>query len=145
MRAGVTRTVRGAPYWVAPGAASITAFGAAQVAPLAGAAVPVARPLVTLGGVAAWVLATCLVPVLAAFSAARLPRPLRLRYGTGGWVFVFPLGMYATAGPALGAVAGVPLLHHVGAVAVWPAVAAWAVTAFAIGAAALAETAEVTR
>jgi tellurite resistance protein TehA-like permease len=134
-----------APYWVAPGAASISAFAAARVAPLAGAAVPAARPVVTLGGVAAWVLATCLVPVLAAFSVARLPRPPRLRYGTGGWVFVFPLGMYAAAGLALGAVAGAPLLHHVGAVAVWPAVAAWAVTAFAMGAAAVAGTAGVTR
>ena len=142
-----------APYWVAMGAASISAFAAARVAPLAGAADPAARPVVTGGGLAAWVVATCLVPGLAAVSVARLPRPLRLRYGTGGWVFVFPLGMYATAGLTLGAVAGVPLLHHVGAAAVWPAVAAWAVTAFVMGAVALSPrqprsspgTAEVTR
>jgi tellurite resistance protein TehA-like permease len=127
-----------APYWVAMGAASISAFAAARVAPLAGAAFPAARPAITDGGVAVWVLATCLVPVLAVFSVARLPRPTRLRYGTGGWLLVFPLGMYATAGLTLGAVAGLPLIHHVGAAAVWPAVAVWAVTAFAMGAAALA-------
>ena len=51
---------------------------------------------------------------VAVFSVARLPRPPRLRYGTGGWVFVFPLGMYATAGLTLGAVARMPLIHHVG-------------------------------
>jgi tellurite resistance protein TehA-like permease len=93
--------------------------------------------VITGGGVAAWVLATCLVPVLAAFSGARMARPPRLRYSTGGWVLVFPLGMYATAGLTLGTVGGLPLLHRVGAVAVWPAVAAWAVTAFAMGAAVL--------
>lgn len=125
-----------APYWVAMGAGSISAFAAARVAPLAGATAPVVRPVIAGGGVAAWVLATCLIPVLAAFSVARLPHPPRLRYGTGGWVFVFPLGMYATAGLTLGPVAGVALVHHIGAVAVWPAVAAWAVTAFAMIAAA---------
>ena len=140
-----------APYWVAMGAASISAFAAARAAPLASAAVPAVRPAIIGGGVAAWVLATCLIPVLAGYSAARLPRPPRLRYGTGGWVFVFPLGMYATAGLALGAVAGVPLIHRVGTVAVWPAVAAWAVTAFAMAATVPApaprggETAQVTR
>jgi len=127
-----------APYWVAMGAASISAFAAARVAPLAGAAIPGARPVVVDGGLAAWVLATCLVPVLAVFSVARLPRPPRLRYATGGWVFVFPLGMYAAAGLTVSAVAGVPLIHDVGAVAVWPAVAAWAATAAAMGTAALA-------
>ena len=77
----------------------------------------------------------------------------RCRRSGRGWVFVFPLGMYATAGLTLGAVAGVPLLHHVGAAAVWPAAAAWTVTALAMGAAALApgqsprspDRAEVTR
>ena len=125
-----------APYWVAMGAASISAFAAARTAPLAGIAIPTASPVIIDGGVAAWALATCLVPVLAAFSIARL-LPARLGYATGGWVFVFPLGMYATAGLTLGAVAGVPLIHHVGAVAVWPAVAAWAMTAAAMGSAAL--------
>ncbi len=138
VRAGLRPQHATAPYWVAMGAASISAFAAARTAPLAGAAFPAARPVVTGGGVAAWVLASCLVPVLAAASAARLPRPLRLRYGTGGWVFVFPLGMYATAGLTLGAVAKLPLLHHVGAAAVWPAAAAWALTAFAMASAARA-------
>lgn len=127
-----------APYWVAMGAASISAFAAARAAPLTGAAFPAARPVIAGGGIAAWVLATCLVPALACFSVTRLARPPRLRYGTGGWVFVFPLGMYATAGLTLGAVADVSLLHHVGAVAVWPAAVAWATTAFAMVTAPLA-------
>jgi tellurite resistance protein TehA-like permease len=127
-----------APYWVAMGAASISAFAAARTAPLAGAAFPAARPVIACGGIAAWILATCLIPVLAVFSIARLARPPRLRYGTGGWVFVFPLGMYATAGLTLSTVAGLPSLHHVGAVAVWPAAAAWATTAFALVTAPLA-------
>jgi len=88
--------------------------------------------VITGGGIAAWVLATALIPPLAVLTAARLPRPVRPRYGTGGWVFVFPLGMYATAGLALGTAAHVPLIHHIGAVAVWPATAAWALTATAM-------------
>ena len=60
--------------------------------------------------------------------------PARLRCGAGGWVFVFPLGMYATAGLVLGPAARVPLIHHIGAVAVWPAAAAWARTATAMAA-----------
>jgi tellurite resistance protein TehA-like permease len=74
----------------------------------------------------------------AGWQGARLPWPPRLRYGTGAWVFVFPLGMYSMAGQVLGTAAKLPLIQHVGAAAVWPATAAWALTALTMTAAALA-------
>ena len=120
------------------GAASISAFAAARLVLAVAAGLPAARPAVADGGVAAWVLATWLIPVLAALTAARVRHPVRPRYGVAGWMVVFPLGMYATAGLALGAVVRLPLIHHIGAVAVWPAAAAWALTTVAMAAAAFA-------
>ena len=43
-------------------------------------------------------------------------------------MIVFPAGMYATASMELGTPARLPLMHGVGAVAAWPATAAWGVT-----------------
>jgi hypothetical protein len=73
-----------------------------------------------------------------AVGAARIGRPVRPpRYRVAGWMVVFPLGMYATAGLVLGTAVRLPLIHHIGAVAVWPAAAAWALTTIAMAAAAL--------
>jgi tellurite resistance protein TehA-like permease len=36
------------------------------------------------------------------------------RYRPDLWTVVFPLGMYATAGPQLGTAAMLPLIHHIG-------------------------------
>jgi tellurite resistance protein TehA-like permease len=132
LRAGLGPADATAPYWVAMGAASISAFAAARIAPAAAAGLPAARPVLTGGGVAAWLLATWLIPALAALTVGRLPRPVRLRYGSTAWMAVFPLGMYAMAGMVLGAAARLPLVHHIGAVAVWPAAAAWALTTVAL-------------
>jgi tellurite resistance protein TehA-like permease len=62
-----------------------------------------------------WGPATGLIPLLAAGTAVRyLRRPVRIRYRPDLWTVVFPLGMYATAGPQLGTAAMLPLIHHIG-------------------------------
>jgi tellurite resistance protein TehA-like permease len=116
-----------APYWVAMGAASISVFAAARILSIPGGpAIPGARPVVTAIAAGLWVIATGLIPPLIALTAARFPRPLsRPRFSPLAWVVVFPLGMYAVAGLELGTVAGLPWMHRIGAVAVWPAAAVW--------------------
>jgi tellurite resistance protein TehA-like permease len=42
------------------------------------------------------------------------------------WMIIFPAGMYATASMRLGTSAHLPVLGAIGRVAVWPAVAGWA-------------------
>ncbi len=85
--------------------------------------------------VALWAVASALIPVLATATAARCLRaPVRPRYRPQAWAVVFPLGMYAMAGLQLGTAARLPLIHHIGAAAVWPAAAAWAVTLTAMAA-----------
>jgi tellurite resistance protein TehA-like permease len=116
-----------APYWVAMGAASISAFAAAQILSLPGtAAAPGARSAVTVVAVCLWGIATGLIPALIALTAAGHPRPPPWpRYAPTAWVVVFPLGMYAAAGLQLGTAARLPWMHRAGAIAVWPAAAAW--------------------
>lgn len=119
-----------APFWVAMGAASITALAAAQILGINGSpAVHAARPLITGLAVIFWALATCLIPPLIARSAWRhLRRHAPLSYRAELWMIVFPAGMYATASMQLGAAAGLPLMQRVGTAAAWVAAAAWALT-----------------
>ena len=124
-----------APYWVAMGAASISVFAAARILHIGGPALAAARPAVTGVAVVLWAVATGLIPVLATMTTARWLRPSRRpRYRPEAWAIVFPLGMYAMAGLRLGTAARLPLIHHIGAAAVWPAAAAWALTFAAMGA-----------
>jgi tellurite resistance protein TehA-like permease len=114
------------PYWVAMGAASIGVVAAAGILRIPGAP---ARAAITGLAVALWSIATVLIPPLATATAARyLRRPVRPRYRVDMWTVVFPLGMYAMAGLQLGSTARLPLVDHIGAVAVPCATAAWALT-----------------
>jgi tellurite resistance protein TehA-like permease len=126
-KAGIGPPGLRAGYWVAMGAASIGVLAAAHILGIGRApAIAVARPWITATAVALWVLATCLIPVLAAVTAAvwlrSRPRP---RYIPSAWMVVFPLGMYATASQQLGAVAGLRVVRLVGESFTWPAAAAW--------------------
>jgi tellurite resistance protein TehA-like permease len=87
------------------------------------------RAAITGLAVALWSIATAVIPPLATATATRyLRRPVRLRYRGDMWTVVFPLGMYAMAGLQLGTVGRLPLVDHIGAVAVPCAAAAWAMT-----------------
>jgi tellurite resistance protein TehA-like permease len=120
LRAGPGPAQERTPYWVTMGAASIGVLAAARILRVTGPSA--GRSAIAGLAVALWVIATCLIPVVAALQGRP---PLRPRYLATRWMIVFPLGMYATAGESLGAAAGEPLISHVAEVAVWPAAAAW--------------------
>jgi tellurite resistance protein TehA-like permease len=126
-----------APYWVAMGAASITAFAAVQLRTAGAGPATIGAGTFTVMAAASWAVATCLLPVLAFRSARRhLHQPAPLRYRADLWMIVFPAGMYAVASMQVGTAAGWPALRLIGRVAVWPATAAWALVFLAMAAAA---------
>jgi tellurite resistance protein TehA-like permease len=114
-----------APYWVAMGAASISVLAAAQLLGT-GLVDDGLGTTVRYVAIAMWVLASCLIPVLATRSGWRhLRRRYPLRYRADLWMIIFPAGMYATASIRIGAVTGLAVVAGIGRLAVWPAVAAW--------------------
>lgn len=117
-----------APYWVAMGAASITVLAAVQILHITGQpSAGASRAVMTGLAVTFWALATCLIPPLIARSTWRhLRMHAAARYRADLWMIVFPAGMYAAASMQLGAAAGLPLVHQIGAAATWAAAAAWA-------------------
>jgi tellurite resistance protein TehA-like permease len=79
---------------------------------------------------AAWALATALLPFLVAGEMWRIRRLGRPRFFPARWTMVFPLGMYSTCGQRAGYVLGIGWIHDVGhwwvivALVAWTAVAA---------------------
>ena len=131
-----------APYWVAMGVPSISVFAATRILRVTGApAVATARPVITSLAILCWTFATVLIPLLVMLTAlTSLTTVRRLfsghwpRYRPEAWTVVFPLGMYAMATLELGTAAEVPLIQGIGAVAVWPATAAWVLVAITMAA-----------
>lgn len=126
-RAGVGQPGARAGYWVAMGAVAISVLAAAHILGISSApAVSAGRPWIKGAAIALWVLATCLIPVLAVATAWLWPgsRP-RPRYDRSAWMVVFPLGMYAAASQQLGAVASLNPVRLVGEGFTWPAAAVW--------------------
>jgi len=117
-----------APYWVTMGAASITVLGAAQALEAAGSAgLAGVRSALTGLGLVFWSVATAFIPALVVFGTTRRRRGLGPRgFRRELWMIVFPAGMYATASMRIGSAAGIPAVHDTGTVAVWIAVAVWA-------------------
>lgn len=130
-RAGLPAADPTAPYWMAMGAASVSALAGAQLLAVPGAAGN-SRGVITGLAVAGWVLATVLIVPLAARSCWRQLRhraPLRDRADL--WMVVFPAGMYAAASLRLGEQAGLGFVHRAGLLAAWPALAAWVLVTMA--------------
>lgn len=121
------------PYWVAMGAAAITALAGAEITLLpAGPVLAVAGDAIAAGSLFAWVLATWLVPALFAMGWWRhVTHRVPLRYDANLWSIVFPLGMYAVASTRLGMADGFSVLDDLGRVWIWVAGAAWLLTAAA--------------
>jgi tellurite resistance protein TehA-like permease len=127
-RVGLKSADATAPYWVSMGAASITVVAGAQLL-LAHAGTLIGTTVMKALCVAIWLVATALVPVLVVRSGWRhLRKSAPLSYRSELWMVVFPIGMYATAGIQLGRATGSAVIRSVGTVAVWPALAAWALT-----------------
>jgi tellurite resistance protein TehA-like permease len=113
--------------WVVAGALAIASLaGAHLVATSArlGLPEPVERPLRLLD-LAVWVAA---VSGYAVLLACELRWPRR-RYDIRRWATVFPMGMTAAASFAVGQAEQLPALAVLGHLFLWPALAAWAVTA----------------
>ncbi|MGH3413947.1 MAG: tellurite resistance/C4-dicarboxylate transporter family protein [Marmoricola sp.] len=121
------------PYWVAMGAAAITALAGAEVAHLPpGPFADIARTTIRAGSLLAWVIASWLVPALFAMGWWRhVTHRIPLRYDANLWSIVFPLGMYAMACTAIARYDHLPYLGAVGHVWEWVAFAAWLLAAAA--------------
>jgi tellurite resistance protein TehA-like permease len=118
------------PYWIAMGAAAITALAGAEIILLPPDAVlDTADQAIRGGSLFAWVLATWLMPALFAMGWWRhVTHRVPLRYDANLWSIVFPLGMYAVASTRLGLAESLPWLTDVGRVWIWVAFAAWLLT-----------------
>jgi tellurite resistance protein TehA-like permease len=121
-------------YWVAMGAGAISVLAGAQIIRMQPTPMVLAtRGLISGVVVVLWAFATWLIPALVAFGWWRHRRQrVVLAYEPSVWGIVFPLGMYAVAGTALGRADGLPLAREVGAVMTWVAFAVWAVTLVAM-------------
>jgi tellurite resistance protein TehA-like permease len=121
------------PYWVAMGATAITTVAGGRIVEMADAPMVAAtRGLVAGVSVVFWAFGTWLIPpLLAAGWWRHITHRTPPRYEAGWWSIVFPLGMYAAAGHDLGTADHLDIVAAIGAGAIWPALAAWAL-AFAV-------------
>lgn len=119
------------PYWVAMGAAAITALAGAEVAHMPpGPFADVARETIRSGSLLAWVIATWLMPALFAMGWWRhVTHRVPFGYDANLWSIVFPLGMYAMACTEIGSGDALPWLDGLGKIWIWVAFAAWALAA----------------
>lgn len=120
------------PYWVAMGATAITVVAGARIVEMADAPmVAVTRGLIAGTSVLFWAFGSWLIPpLLAAGYWRHRVHHVPLRYEPTIWSIVFPLGMYGVAGSYLGQADHLPIVHGIGNMESWIALAAW-VVAFA--------------
>ena len=113
-------------YWVVMGAMAIAAVAATELAVDARGGLHGAMRALAI---AAWAVATCWLPLIAAADALRV-RGRGLRYEPERWAMVFPLGMYSVATDRLDTrlgvshLAGLSTAFFVIALVAWGAVAA---------------------
>jgi tellurite resistance protein TehA-like permease len=121
-------------YWVAMGATAITVVAGARIVEMAHAPmVDVTRGLVAGTSVVFWAFGTWLIPPLVAAGIWRhIVHRIPLRYEASLWSVIFPLGMYGVGGDYLGQADQLPIVHQIGSVESWFALAAWAATALAM-------------
>lgn len=114
-------------YWIFMGAGAITVLAGAQLTRLPGATRFVPHVAIVAVSVVVWSFCTWLIPLLLALSVWRhaLHR-VSLRYESGLWSMVFPVGMYGVATHHLGVATGTGWLTDLGAGEAWVALAVWA-------------------
>lgn len=116
------------PYWVFMGAAAITILAGAQLLALSDATGLIPRDVIAGASMVLWAFCSWLIPLLLALGAWRhLVRRVSLRYETGLWSMVFPLGMYGVASSQLGRATGTRWLTALGDGEAWVALAVWAI------------------
>ncbi|MGW3046118.1 tellurite resistance/C4-dicarboxylate transporter family protein [Kitasatospora sp. NPDC001159] len=126
------------PYWVFMGAAAISVLAGSGLLALP----PTQRLLpgqVTEGlCLMLWAFCTWLIPLLIGLGVWRhVLRRVPLRYETGLWSLVFPVGMYGFATRQLGHATGTSWLTAIGAGEAWVALAVWALVFLAMLASAI--------
>ncbi len=115
------------PYWVAMGATAITVVAGARIVMMAEAPmVDATRGLIAGAAVFFWAFGTWLIPPLVIAGWWRHGRHrIPFRYEATLWSIIFPLGMYGVGAQFLSDVDHLPIVHTIGYVESWVAMAAW--------------------
>jgi tellurite resistance protein TehA-like permease len=124
-------------HWIAGGAMGLCALAAAKITLASNALGVLAGTALQDLALGLWLLS---VPWLVVLVSAEVRWP-RLRYDLRRWSTVFPIGMYAASGFAVGDVAHAGAITSFARVWVWVAVAAWAI----VGVAGIGRAIEVVR
>lgn len=126
------------PYWVFMGAAAITILAGARLLALPDATHLIPRDVIAGTSAVLWAFCSWLIPLLLALGVWRhVVRRVSLRYETGLWSMVFPLGMYGVASATLGRATGTRWLAALGGGEAWVALAVWVIVFAGMLAAAL--------
>ena len=128
----MTPAALGPPYWILMGATAITVLAGARILSLpATLAIRQAAAGVVEGlSLVLWAFGTWWIPLLVVLGVWRHTKHRwPLRYETGLWSVVFPLGMYSVATLSFGKAAHLGFMHPLARVMIWVAVAAWVVVA----------------
>ncbi|MFF2363865.1 DUF488 family protein [Streptomyces sp. NPDC058122] len=115
--------------WIFMGAAAITVLAGVRLAALPTAATLLPRPVLMGSSVVLWAFSTWLIPLLLALGVWRhAVRRIPLRYDTGWWNLVFPIGMYAVTTHELGRATGTSWMVTLGRWEIWVSAVVWAIT-----------------
>ncbi len=121
-------------YWVSMGGTAITVLAGARIVEMAQAPmVDATRGLIAGTSVLFWAFGSWLIPPLLAAGVWRhIVNHIPLRYEAPLWSVIFPLGMYGLGSHYLGQADHLPIVHMIGSVESWIALAAWIVTFLAM-------------
>jgi tellurite resistance protein TehA-like permease len=112
-------------HWVLAGALAISSLAGAELLAARDGLVPHVRQPLRVVDLVVWAVAVAGYAVLV---GCELRWPRR-RYDIRRWATVFPMGMTAAASFAVGQAERLPASTVIGHVLLWPALAAWALTA----------------
>lgn len=122
------------PYWIFMGLSALVVVAGTHLVEMADTPlVDDVRGLISGLLVLFWCVAAWLLPVLVALGVWRHGfQRIPLRYTPALWSIVFPLGMFAASGMALGGTDRLPLIAWTGREMLWVALGVWALTYLAM-------------
>ncbi|AQS72670.1 tellurite resistance/C4-dicarboxylate transporter family protein [Corynebacterium ammoniagenes] len=131
---GITAREFEPPYWVAMGALAIAVVAGTNIVNMESTPmVEATRTLIEGTIVVFWSFCLWLIPMLVGAGVWRhFIRKIPLAYTPTLWSMVFPIGMFSVASVTLGRVDSLPTVEALGEVAVWIAVAVWAIVFIAM-------------